>query len=60
MPMNRDAAASIGIPAAVDAHPGYTQHLNEMKQGRSNGMNRNAKRNGNRGLRTGRRARSIG
>lgn len=27
MPVNRDKAASLGLPAAVQAHPGFSPHI---------------------------------
>lgn len=31
MPANKDAAASIGLPAAVRTHPGFEHHLDQVQ-----------------------------
>lgn len=60
MPANRDVAASIGLTSAVDPHPGFQQHVMDVKRGRGTEFTHNAKRSGKRGFRVGRRAASRG
>lgn len=60
MPANRDTAASLGMPAAVEPHPGWDKHLINVKLPRSSAVKGNTGRSANRGFRIGRRAQARG